>query len=235
MMLKRKKQKNKLIIDLDPFLTLKYKDFFYFDERELIHAANQCLQSGAEGIMLHISKNDLSNRRLLKLYQEFIQLRPGKVFLLAEVDPLVMKKVRKLKPDVAVFYRKNKKNDFYFPLNKVQQNEVSLFEKIQSVGTQLCFFIQADADQVAEAYYYGADAVLIDCSKRNLLSEKIKLKQSLREIESWQVAKALDLQVYMGRGLTIENTREMNADGFILGHHILQKSILTGLKSALKV
>lgn len=235
MKLKRIKNKKKLIVDLDPFLSLKYKNFLYFDERELIHAANQCLLAGAYGIMLHLSKIDLANRRLMNLYKEFIQLRPGKVFMLAEVEPMVMKKVRQLKPDIAVFYRKNRKNDFYFPLGKVKSEEVSLFEKIQSVGTQLCFFIQADADQVAEAYYYGADAVLVDCSKRNFLSERMKQKTILRENEVLQVAHALDLDVYMGRGLTNENVKQISADGFILGHHILQKSILNGLQKALKV
>ena len=156
-------------------------------------------------------------------------------FLLAEVEPMVMKKIRKLKPDVAIFYRKNKKTDYYSQLGQVRSDEISLLEKIQSVGTQLCFFIQADADQVAEAYYFGADSILIDCSRTNLLNEKAKQKQKQYENDAIEVAHALDLNVYMGRGLKNENIGDSNADGFILGHHILQKSILCGLKTALNV
>lgn len=227
-------KKTNLLIDLDPFLSLRYKDFSYFDERELLHAANIALDSGAQGVMLHLQKTDLQDRRRMKLYQEFIQVRPGKVVLFAELEAQVMKKIRQLKPDMVLLYRKGSKKDPYRQLGKIKENEKTLIEKIQSVGTELCFFIKADSDQVAEAYYYGADSVMLDCASLALSSEKAKTRLLQKMHECKQISSALDLHFYLGRGLQLEQIRELHADGFVLGHSLLQKSILFGLKTVLK-
>lgn len=230
-----------LSVNLDHLVTFrKLRNTLYPD---LIHAAGICETSGASGITLHlrsdrrhVEEGDLQYWKGKTLLPLTLEMAPAEELteFLSELRPAAVTLVPERPGELTT--------EGGYDVVGGQSFLKQYIETIRRFTDGVTIFVEPEESQVLASLDAGADSVELHTGKYVLLwqnSDRDGLVQELGRIEkAVATGKKAGLKVHAGHGLSYQNViplAEISGIGeFSIGHGILARAMLTGLKEAVQ-
>ena len=203
-----------------------------------IQAALLAEEAGADGITIHPREDQrhIQERDVL-LLNDVLQTRMN--LEMAVTDRMLDLADRVRPPHCCLVPEKREELTTEGGLNVIAQ-EAKLKDacaRLDSYGSEVSLFIDAEKAQIEAAYRCGAPAIEIHTGHyADAISSEQKLFELSKIVKGVEFAQSLGLIVNAGHGLHYHNTYEIAVIAGInelnIGHSIIARALFTGLKEA---
>ncbi len=225
----------KLCINIDHIATVR--EARKTIEPDPVLGAKIAIEAGADGITVHLRED----RRHIKDRDVFLirEIIPENVLFTLEMAATeeMLNISSKIKPGlITLVPEKREELTTEGGLNVILQKDYlkKYLEELHKRGLTVSIFINADKEQIKTAKEIGSDYIEIHTGPyaENPCKEEIKKVK-----DAIDFAKSIGLQVNAGHGLNYSNTKEIalltGIDQLHIGHSIISKAVLLGLKEAI--
>lgn len=210
------------------------------DEPDPVWAAVQCELAGANGITVHLRKDrrhicDRDVRVLKETVACKFNLEMG-------MDAEMVKIAEQIRPDQVTLVPENRAElttegglDCVGQLKRLAEVVTRLHKKSILVST----FIIADEKQILASAETGCDAVELHTGQYANATTDAQIERLLNELRDGRdIALAAGLVVHAGHGLTYRNIKPVarieNLGEFNIGHSIIARAVLVGMRQAVE-
>lgn len=203
-----------------------------------VQAAILSEEAGADGITLHLREDRRHiQERDVRLIREVILTRMN--FEMA-VTPEMLAFAEEIRPEHVCLVPEKRSELTTEGGLSVVGHETKLgpaISRLQSMGSEVSIFIDADCDQIQAAFDLGAPAIEIHTGRYAEAHSAAEQLQELMRIEkAAYFAHDLGLKVNAGHGLSYQNVKPIANIEILhelnIGHAIIARAIFTGLKAA---
>lgn len=208
-------------------------------EPDPVMAATLALLGGADGITVHLREDRRHIQdRDLRLLKDFV---PVELNLEMAATKEMLGIAVKVKPDMVTLVpekRQELTTEGGLDVRSQKKAIAEAIKKIKSAGMPVSLFINPEAADVSISKQIGADMVEIHTGMyANSKGEKQE-KELRRVVGSVECARDAGLLVNAGHGLNYFNVSRVvsipGIRGLYIGHSIISRAVLVGLKSAVK-
>ncbi len=230
-----------LNLNIDHFATLR--NARESKEPNIIAAALQAEIAGATGIVAHLRVD----RRHVKDSDIHLlnQVLTTKLNLEMSLEPEIVKIATEVKPAVATFVPERPEElttegglDVVKHLKHIKEST----QKLHDVGTQVSLFIEPEKTQLDAALEVGADSVEFHTGNYAISWDNNEIEEVEDHIEklavSTEYATENELFVAAGHSLNYKNIRDISRvidiEEYNIGHSIVARSVMVGVKDAVK-
>ena len=210
------------------------------DEPDPVWAAVQCELAGANGITVHLRQDRRHiNDRDVRLLKETVGCKFNLEMCMAE--PMV-KIAEKIRPDQITLVPENRAElttEGGLDCVKFQKRLEQITKRMHKKGILVSTFILPDEKQIAATAESGCDAVELHTGQYANAAEDKTIEKRLNELRDGRdIAMAAGLIVHAGHGLTYRNIGSVaKIEGlceFNIGHSIISRAVLDGMRKAVK-
>ena len=210
------------------------------DEPDPVWAAVQCELAGANGITVHLRKDrrhicDRDVRVLKETVACKFNLEMG-------MDAEMVKIAEQIRPDQVTLVPENRAElttegglDCVGQLKRLAEVVTRMHKK----GIRVSTFIIADEKQILASAETGCDAVELHTGQYANATTDAQIERRLNELRDGRdIALAAGLVVHAGHGLTYRNIKPVarieNLGEFNIGHSIIARAVLVGMRQAVE-
>ena len=210
------------------------------DEPDPVWAAVQCELAGANGITVHLRQDRRHiNDRDVMVLKETVACKFNLEMCLSEV---IVKIAEKVRPDQVTLVPENRAElttEGGLDCVKNQKRLAAITKRMHKKGILVSTFILADEKQILATAEAGCDAVELHTGQYANAVKDSLIEKRLNELrDARDIAAAAGLVVHAGHGLTYRNIRPVaRIEGlceFNIGHSIISRAVLVGIKKATK-
>ncbi len=204
-------------------------------EPSLLHAAEQCERAGADSITIHLraDRRHIQDRDVFELREKI----STKLNLELGDTPEIVEIALQAKPDFVCLVPETREEittegglDVLAASESLKKTTASF----QAAGILVSLFIDPDGEQIEAAAEVGADMIELHTgafANADVGGGELELQALIRASEQ---AKALNLQVNAGHGITLGNIEKIlqvpHLAELNIGHHLVSQSVFVGLR-----
>ena len=227
----------KLCINIDHIATVR--EARKTIEPDPLLGAKLAIEGGANGITVHLreDRRHINDRDVLLLSQ-FLKSQPSLFTLEMAATDEMLSISSKIKPGlITLVPEKRQELTKEGGLNVTGQKQYleKYLESLHKNNLMVSIFINADKEQIKTAKDIGADFIEIHTGPYTENPSEIELNK-VKEAISY--AKHLGLKTNAGHGLNYENiipiARIQDIEQLHIGHSIISKSVMVGIKEAVR-
>ena len=202
-----------------------------------VWAAALAVLAGADGITVHLR----SDRRHIQDRDVRLLRQTADTHLNVEMaaDEDMVDLMIRIKPDAVCLVPENPDEittEGGLDLVKAGDRVAKAAKKLKAAGISVTCFIEPDEKQVKLAKKLGADAIEINTNAFSEARRDQIKKETGRVAKAAKLARKLDLDVHAGHGLNYFNVAPIvdipEITELNIGHAIISRAVLTGLKKA---
>lgn len=224
----------KLCVNIDHIATVR--EARKTTEPDPVEGMKFAIEGGADGITVHLreDRRHINDRDVLLISQNI----PKDILLTLEMAATseMLEIATKIKPGlITLVPEKRQELTTEGGLNVIAQERYlkDYLEKLHKNNLTVSIFINADKEQINIAKNIGADYIEIHTGPYAEHPSETELK---RVIDASIYAQSLGLKTNAGHGLNYTNTKPISKINGIeqlhIGHSIISRSVLIGIKSA---
>ncbi len=208
-------------------------------EPDPVVAASIAMLSGADGITLHLREDRRHvNDRDLRLLREVVNTELN-LEMAATEEMLAI--ALSVKPDLVTIVpekRQELTTEGGMDLSTVDEFLLKTLKALQGQGIPVSIFINPEIKDVEAAHRMGFDMIEIHTGFYADSIGKRRDKEHIRILEAVRTGNDLGLKTNAGHGLNYFNVTNIAAietiRGLYIGHSIMSRAILVGIKQAVK-
>lgn len=210
------------------------------DEPDPVWAAVQCELAGANGITVHLRKDRRHiNDRDVRLLKETVAC---KFNLEMGMDPEIIRIAEQIRPDQVTLVPENRAElttegglDCAGNLKRLAE----VVKKMHKKGILVSTFIVPDENQILASAETGCDAIELHTGAYANAKTDAAVETELNALRDGRdIALAAGLVVHAGHGLTYRNVQPVarieNLGEFNIGHSIVSRAVLVGMRQAVE-
>lgn len=210
------------------------------DEPDPVWAAAECELAGANGITVHLRQDRRHiNDRDVRILKETVACKFNLEMSLA--DPIV-RIAEQARPDQVTLVPENRAElttEGGLDCVGQQKRIVQVVRRMHKKGILVSAFIVPNEEQIIASAEAGCDAVELHTGMYSNAETDADIEKRLNELrDARDIASAAGLIVHAGHGLTYRNIRPAaRIEGlceFNIGHSIVSRAILTGMRNAVE-
>ncbi len=208
------------------------------DEPDPVWAAVQCELAGANGITVHLRQDRRHiNDRDVMVLKETVASKFNLEMCLSES---IVKIAEKVRPDQVTLVPENRAElttEGGLDCAKLKKRLAAITKRMHKKGILVSTFILPDEKQILATAEAGCDAVELHTGQYANAVKDSLIEKRLNELrDARDIATAAGLVVHAGHGLTYRNIRPVaRIEGlceFNIGHSIISRAVLVGIKKA---
>jgi pyridoxine 5-phosphate synthase len=210
------------------------------DEPDPVWAASICELAGANGITVHLrqDRRHITDRDVEVLNQTVA----SKFNLEMSIAEPIIKIAERIRPDQITLVpekREELTTEGGLDCVKYRKQLAAIVKRMHKKGILVSTFITPDEDQIIASAETGCDAIELHTGMYANATTDKKIEKTLNELRDGRdIAITSGLIVHAGHGLTYRNIAPVaNIEGlceFNIGHSIVSRAVLVGLKQATK-
>ncbi len=214
------------------------------DEPDPIEAAELCIRGGADGITVHLreDRRHIQEHDVRRLAERRERLRVLNLELAAVEE--IVRLATELCPHQATLVPERREEittegglNLGAPGTPPDSNLVDAINQLRTAGLRVSLFIDPEPQVIDRAVELGVEAIELHTGDyANTYMESDAALERLRS--AVQYARAADLAVHAGHGLTYRNVKPVAAIGPVeelnIGHSIVSRSIMVGMEAAVR-
>ncbi len=210
------------------------------DEPDPVWAAAECELAGANGITVHLRQDRRHiNDRDVRILKETVACKFNLEMSLA--DPIV-RIAEQTRPDQVTLVPENRAElttEGGLDCAGQQKRMLQVVRRMHKKGILVSAFIVPDEQQIIASAEAGCDAVELHTGMYANAKTDAEIEKRLNELrDARDIASAAGLIVHAGHGLTYRNIRPAaRIEGlceFNIGHSIVSRAVLTGMRNAVE-
>jgi pyridoxine 5-phosphate synthase len=210
------------------------------DEPDPVWAASICELAGANGITVHLrqDRRHITDRDVEVLNQTVA----SKFNLEMSIAEPIVKIAERIRPDQITLVpekREELTTEGGLDCVKYRKQLAAIVKRMHKKGILVSTFIAPDEDQIIASAETGCDAIELHTGMYANATTDKKIEKTLNDLRDGRdIAITSGLIVHAGHGLTYRNIAPVaNIEGlceFNIGHSIVSRAVLVGLKQATK-
>ncbi len=229
---------NKLGVNIDHVATVRQARGA--DEPDPVWAAVECELGGADGITVHLREDRRHiNDRDVELLRQTVAV---KLNLEMSVAPEIVRIALRLRPAQCTLVperRAELTTEGGLDVLRHRTRLKPVVKKLKAAGIITSAFVEPLEEQVRGCAEIGFDALeLWTGGYAHARHEKARTRELSRLIDAQELARESGLDVHAGHGLTYRNIEPIAAlavfSEFNIGHSIVARSLLVGLRAAVR-
>lgn len=224
----------KLCVNIDHIATVR--EARKTTEPDPLEGMKLAVEGGADGITIHLreDRRHINDRDVLLISQNI----PKNILLTLEMAATneMLEIASKIKPGlITLVPEKRQELTTEGGLNVISQKDYlkTYIEKLHKNSLIVSIFINADKEQIKIAKEIGADFIEIHTGP---YAENPNKDELTRVKEAVSFAQSLGLKTNAGHGLNYSNTKEIaridGIDQLHIGHSVISRAVLVGIKEA---
>ena len=228
----------KLAVNVDHVATIRQARGGVYPDP--VHAAVLAELGGADGIVVHLREDRRHIQdRDLKLLRQTVQSR---LILEMAATPEMIGIAREIKPDLVTLVpekRTEVTTEGGLDVKGAIESVRDAVARLHDGGLAVSIFIDPDSRQIEAAAKTGAEMVEIHTGQYCDARSETEKERCFGDIaDAARTARNLDLGVNAGHGLCYNTIKRFSGTGivdeFSIGHSIVARSVLVGMKEAVR-
>lgn len=205
-----------------------------------VGAAVAAETAGADGIVVHLREDRRHiKERDVRLLRKIVQ---SKLILEMAATNEMLGIALDIKPDTVTLVpekREELTTEGGLDLITHQDHIREAVTTLKNAGIEVCIFIDPDLDQIKIAHKIDADMIEIHTGAFcDAVTKLQKQREFLRIVDAAKIGAKLKLEVNAGHGISYNTIKAFKGlaeiSEFSIGHSIVSRAILTGMKQAVR-